>query len=337
MASTKGKTFKHLKTKEAFVARASVKHDNKYDYSKVDFPDRGYSQATGKKLPNYDGNTTVTISCPKHGDYTQRPRKHLEGSGCRKCAHEAIALALNGRPSTVVHKRRYLDNRLTVPANLQQNLKQQLAEIQKAKSRCTTYVFTIDSPTHGVVEVLIDKEDWPKVSAHTWFATKAHPGRNGEKQFYVSAKLPAPHLPRREYTHPRTGKKRTYRRYTYLALGRLIMDAAADKIVDHIDGNTLDNRKHNLRACSYTENNQNTRTKRNTTSRFKGVNRNKNKKYNCWSVYIRLDGKTVNLGSYATEEDAARAYDIAHLTKSGIYANTNFPIGEYIKEKGKVK
>tara|TARA_Y100000310_G_scaffold240637_2_gene244486 strand:+ start:1434 stop:2438 length:1005 start_codon:yes stop_codon:yes gene_type:complete len=330
LRSQKQRKYKRIKTKEMFIERSRAKHADKYDYSKVEFPDRGHAPVSGRKLANYDGNTTVTISCPKHGDYTQRPRKHLEGSGCRKCAYEAIALAQAGRPSTIVHKRRYFDKRLTVPADLQQDLKQQLAEIQKAKSRCSTYVFTIDSPTHGVVEVLIDKEDWPKVSAHTWFATKAHPGRNGEKQFYVSARVAAPHLPRLEYTHPRTGKRRTYQRCTHLALGRLIVDAPADKLVDHIDGNTLDNRKHNLRVCSYTENNQNTRTKRNTTSRFKGVNRNKNKKYNCWSAYIRLEGKTVNLGSYATEEDAARAYDIMHLTKSGIYAKTNFPIEEYI-------
>jgi hypothetical protein len=331
LGSIKERKFKHIKTKEMFIDRASMKHHNKYNYSKVEFPERGYS-LTGRKLANYSADSSIIIVCPKHADFIQRPRKHLEGSGCHKCANEATAKALKGRPSPVVHQSKYLDKRLKLSADLQQKLKQQLDERQKEKTKSRAHIFTIDSPTHGVVEVLIDKEDWQKVSAHTWFAGQPHPGRTGEKQFYVSAHTPAPHLPRYEYTHPRTGKKRTYQRRTYLALARLIMDAPADKLVDHISGNTLDNRKHNLRVCTYTENNANARQKRNTTSRFKGVNRNKNKKYNCWSVYMRIDGKTVSLGSYTSEEDAARAYDIAHLTKSGIYANTNFPIEEYIIE-----
>ncbi len=330
LSSNKGKTFKHTKTKEAFVQRAHAKHDNKYDYSKVDFPDRGYSQATGKKLPDYDANRPVVIVCPDHGPYTQRPRKHLEGSGCRKCGSEATAKALLGRPSTIIHQSRYYDGRLEVPRVLQEKLQQQLDAHRQQRSQCRTHVFTIDSPTHGIIEVLIDKKDWARVSAYTWSASKCHAGRDGERQFYVTTRIPRPDLPRYTYTHPRTGKTRTYLRVQGLQIARLIMSCPDGMVVDHINGNTLDNRRHNLRICTVTENNQNTRKKTNTSSRFKGVNRNKNKKYNCWSAYLRMGGKTVNLGSYATEEDAARAYDIVHLTKSGIYAKTNFPVESYL-------
>jgi hypothetical protein len=46
-----------------------------------------------------------------------------------------------------------------------------------------------------------------------------------------------------------------------------------------------------------------------------------------------LDGKTVNLGTYATKEDAARVYDIVALTNYGEFAYLNFPIEEYLYDR----
>ena len=60
----------HLYTKEEFVNKANYIHNNKYDYS----------------LVKYSGNKNhVTIICPIHGEFKQRPDKHLRGQGCPKC------------------------------------------------------------------------------------------------------------------------------------------------------------------------------------------------------------------------------------------------------------
>ena len=62
-------------SKEEFIIKASLIHNNKYTYNKVDYI-------------NY--NTPVIITCPIHGDFAQTPGKHLRGSngiaqGCPKC------------------------------------------------------------------------------------------------------------------------------------------------------------------------------------------------------------------------------------------------------------
>lgn len=59
------------KTTEQFINEAKKFHGNKYDYSKVDY---------------INNSTKVTIICPVHGEFEQRPRSHLEGYGCAKCA-----------------------------------------------------------------------------------------------------------------------------------------------------------------------------------------------------------------------------------------------------------
>lgn len=59
------------KTTEEFVEEATVKHEGKYSYEKVDY--KGV-------------DIKVTITCKEHGDFTQTAYSHLQGVGCRKCA-----------------------------------------------------------------------------------------------------------------------------------------------------------------------------------------------------------------------------------------------------------
>tara|TARA_R110002020_G_scaffold50122_3_gene141981 strand:- start:201 stop:1184 length:984 start_codon:yes stop_codon:yes gene_type:complete len=326
------KKFKHIKTKEQFIERSSQKHNNLYDYSLVEFKDRGYGKShTGdltRKLSEYYGKAYVKITCSKHGHFIQQCRKHIEGSGCYKCAYEKIAEALASRESTIVHKKKFCDGTLELPAEVKERIAAALKAQQLLKEQCVTKEFTIESPTHGSVKVLIDKKDWKKVSGFTWAAIKAHKSRKGTKQFYISSRIPLPDAPRYEYTSP-TGYQRTYMRTKYLALGRLILEPPEGYIVDHINGDTLDNRRHNLRICTYQENAQNSRSKMRTEHGYKGISRGKSKT-NPWSAYIRIKNKTRNLGSYATKEDAARAYDIAALINYGEFAYTNFPMENYL-------
>jgi hypothetical protein len=75
--------------------------------------------------------------------------------------------------------------------------------------------------------------------------------------------------------------------------------------IDHIDGNRLNNAIANLRLASNAENSQNERTPRaNNKSGYLGVSFDRGK----WAAWIKIDGKTKNLGRYLTPEEAHVAY-----------------------------
>ncbi|GAA5503017.1 hypothetical protein Dxin01_02766 [Deinococcus xinjiangensis] len=105
---------------------------------------------------------------------------------------------------------------------------------------------------------------------------------------------------------------------------RLVLGAPKGSVVDHINHNPLDNRRSNLRLCTQRENMKNAlpRSKGKETSRYKGVQRVCEGKY---SAVINHDGKRYNLGRYADEVAAARAYDAAARYFSPEFALTNFP------------
>lgn len=104
-------------------------------------------------------------------------------------------------------------------------------------------------------------------------------------------------------------------------LGRAIMEAPCGIVVDHINGNPLDNRRQNLRFCTIQQNNFNRRAV-GGTSVYKGVRKTKSGK---WSSAIRINGADTYLGTFASEEDAARAYDTAARVHHGEFACVNFP------------
>lgn len=78
--------------------------------------------------------------------------------------------------------------------------------------------------------------------------------------------------------------------------------------VDHINGNPADNRIANLRDCTNQENNQNRRVVRGI-SKYMGVSFHK--RTSTWTAKIKQNGKTKNLGHFATEDEAAEAYQEA--------------------------
>ena len=90
-----------------------------------------------------------------------------------------------------------------------------------------------------------------------------------------------------------------------IALHRMIMKPPKGMVVDHINGNRLDNRKSNLRVTDYSINSLNT-TKSRGKTQYRGVHKLKHR--NLFSARIQVKGKRICLGFYKTAEEASRAY-----------------------------
>ena len=92
----------------------------------------------------------------------------------------------------------------------------------------------------------------------------------------------------------------------YIKMHRLIMNISDPSvIVDHIDGNPLNNCRSNLRLVNYSQNHMNRRVGDNNTSGIVGVNWHSARHQ--WRAYISIDHHTIHLGWFANKEDAIRA------------------------------
>lgn len=105
-------------------------------------------------------------------------------------------------------------------------------------------------------------------------------------------------------------------------LHRLIMGAQPGQIVDHINGDTLDNRKANLRFVTRAQNNTNRTVKRGGTSRFKGVQLCKST--GRWRAMISDGARYMHIGRFDSECAAAYAYDLASIRIHGDFGRRNF-------------
>ena len=132
-----------------------------------------------------------------------------------------------------------------------------------------------------------------------------------------------------------------YRAYRIVSMHVLIMRAEPGQIVDHINGDPLDNRRENLRIVTNQQNSWNSRGAKSfngkpTSSRFKGVSRKVCKykgepRYKYWVAKIGVDGTDVTLGHFKNEIEAACRYDMAAQHYYGEYARLNFDGAAYDK------
>ncbi len=143
-------------------------------------------------------------------------------------------------------------------------------------------------PNSGIVEMSISKkyittfdiEDYSIVSKYRWYIINNHSSTN-------------------QYAHTNINNKT-------VRLHRYILDISSPNIlVDHIDGNGLNNSKHNLRICTtHSHNNANSfRTKSNVTG-YQGVNISGNK----FTAVIKYMNKKIHIGTFNSPELAHKAY-----------------------------
>ena len=111
------------------------------------------------------------------------------------------------------------------------------------------------------------------------------------------------------YAVRNSGTKRVY-------MHRMIMNAQDGQLVDHVNSDTLDNRRLNLRICTKQQNAFNMKPR---ATGHKGVSFLHGK----WKARLMFNKKTVSLGSHNTFAEATRAYDVAAERLFGEFARTN--------------
>ena len=110
-----------------------------------------------------------------------------------------------------------------------------------------------------------------------------------------------------------------------ISMHREIMKAEKGQEIDHINGDSLDNRRGNLRITDRFGNCQNASLYKNNKSGYKGVHFVKDTQYKKkkWVAYIQSNKKLQHLGYFATAKEAAQAYNKKAKELFGEYAKEN--------------
>jgi hypothetical protein len=148
-----------------------------------------------------------------------------------------------------------------------------------------------------------DWSDWGKVRSYNWNLTTRNKTL-GAGCLYAQA-----------WSSNSTGSRNR------VTMHQLIMQPPKGLVVDHINGNGLDNRRENLRLVTHQENSFN-QHQHGGSSKYCGVCYRSDTK--SWRAYITKDGARTYLGSYANEVEAALEYDRKAKELFGEYAKLNF-------------
>jgi hypothetical protein len=140
--------------------------------------------------------------------------------------------------------------------------------------------------------VLVDDEDYATLSAHQWT----------NNDFQVC-----------RWVKGDNGKRKI------ILMHREVLKVADGQFVDHINGDPFDNRRANLRPCTHAQNMRNSRQQRNSHQPYKGIEAQRGN----WRARIRIDNRRLDLGTFATAEEAALAYNFAAVHYHGEFARLN--------------
>jgi len=143
----------------------------------------------------------------------------------------------------------------------------------------------------------VDEEQFEWLNAWKWCA---HKGRN---TWYAV---------RRDYSGDKP---------KMVSMHRLLLGPPPGMETDHRNGDGLDNRRSNLRACTRRQNQMNKRKQTGCMGRFKGVCWSRPKRK--WWAYIKISGKQCSLGYFDDDREAALAYNAAALEHFGEFARLN--------------
>ncbi len=155
--------------------------------------------------------------------------------------------------------------------------------------------------TRGM-KTIVDDEDYGLLSESFWHAHDA------DGRFYAGREVGT-----------RANSKFVY-------MHRVILKASRGQVVDHISGDTLDNRRVNLRLGTQGQNAANAGKRPGVhTSKYKGVCRDiKHSKK--WIAIIGVNYKRITLGRFVDEFDAAQAYNFASEQYFGSFSRYNIPL-----------
>lgn len=144
---------------------------------------------------------------------------------------------------------------------------------------------------------LVDDEDFEALNEYKWQLTTTMWGS------YATRKI-------------KIGEKKITK-----GMHRLLLNPKDDELVDHINGNGLDNRRCNIRTCSHAQNTRNKSIPKNNTSGYKGVHWSKKNKN--WISQIVINSKAYHVGSFSEIKIAAIAYNMAAIKCYGEFALLN--------------
>ena len=137
---------------------------------------------------------------------------------------------------------------------------------------------------------LIDDEDYELVSQHKWRLHSC--GINSYARTFLNGKKPMMH--------------------------RLILAPPPGMDIDHVNHNGLNNKRCNIRICTRTQNQANSKPRKGT-SKYKGVSWSNTEKK--WRAFIRMNGKGRTIGRFDSELKAAKAYKKAAIEYFGEFAH----------------
>lgn len=137
----------------------------------------------------------------------------------------------------------------------------------------------------GAMVATVDEQDHARAVRYRW---RAYRSAGGNATYYAAARI-APSVT--------------------MSLHHFIMDVPDGTVIDHIDGNGLNNVRSNLRVCTLAENSHNKPRRGAFLSIFKGVTLTNGR----WVAGIAVDGQRKYLGTFDDEEEAARVYDAEGL------------------------
>lgn len=103
-------------------------------------------------------------------------------------------------------------------------------------------------------------------------------------------------------------------------LHRIIAGAGPRELADHKDGDTLNNRRGNLRACTRSQSNANRRRRSDSRAPYRGITQTPTGR---WLAQIMAEKKFTRIGLFDTPEAAAAAYDKKALELHGEFARIN--------------